>query len=62
MLWVGLKTTYYQSLMHIDHFLKDVDQWQSHNLVWCRFVCTICAIEISVDGSIVVLAIAEHVA
>ena len=23
--------------MHIDHFLKDVDQWQSHNPVWCLF-------------------------
>ena len=26
----GLKTAYYHSLMHIDHYLKDVDQWQSH--------------------------------
>ena len=48
--------------MHIDHFLKDADQWQSHNLVWCRFVCMICVVEIGVDGSIVVLTIAEHVA
>ena len=58
----GLKTAYCHSLMHIDHFLKDVDQRQSHSPVWCRFVCTICVVEISVDGSIVVLTIAEHVA
>ena len=42
--------------------MKDVDQWQSHDPVWCRFVCTICVVEIGVDGSIVVLAIADHVA
>ena len=60
MLWRGLKIAYH-SLMHIDHFLKDVKQWQSHNPVWCHFVCTICVVEIGVDGSIV-LTIAEHVA
>ena len=48
--------------MHIDHFLKDVDQWQSHSPVLCRFVRTICEVEIDVDESIVVLTIAEHVA
>ena len=48
--------------MHIDHFLKDVDQWQSHNPVWRRFVCMVCVVEIGVEGSIAVLAIAEHVA
>ena len=48
--------------MHIDHYLKDADQWQSHNSVWCNFVCTICVVEIGVDGSIAVLIIAEHVA
>ena len=32
------------------------------NPVWCRFVCTICVVEIGVDGSIAVLTIAEHVA
>ena len=52
----GLKTAYHYSLMCIDHYLKDADQWWSHNPVWCRFVCTIC-----VDGSIAVLTIAEHV-
>ena len=52
----------YYSLMYIDHFLKDVDQWQSHNPIWCLFVCTICVFEIGVEGSIVVLIIAEHVA
>ena len=62
MLWRGLKTACCHSLMHIVHFLKDANQWQSHNLVWCRFVCTICVVEIGVDGSIVVLTIAEHVA
>ena len=61
MLWKGLKTTCYHSLMHIDHFLKDVDQWQSHNLWYC-FVCMICVVEIGVIELIVVLAIAEHVA
>ena len=45
--------------MHIDHFLYDVDQWQSHNSIWCLFVCVI---KIAVDGSIAVLTIAEHVA
>ena len=62
MLWQGLKTACCHSLMHIDHYLKDADQWQSHSLVWCCFVCMICVVEISVDGSIVVLSIAEHVA
>ena len=33
----GLKTACYHSLMHIDHFLKDADQWQSHSSVWCLF-------------------------
>ena len=62
MLRRGLKTAYYHSLMHIDHYLKDADRWQSHNPVWCRFVCSICVVEIDVDGSIAVLTIAEHVA
>ena len=62
MLWRGLKTACHHSSMHIDRFLTDVDQWQSHNTVWCRFVCTICVVEIGVDGSIVVLMIAEHAA
>ena len=62
MLCRGLKTACHHSLMHIDHFLKDVDHWQSHNPVWCPFVCTICVVEIGVDGSIVVLTIAEPVA
>ena len=62
MLRRGLKTAYYHSLMHINHYLKDADQWQSHNPVWCRFVCTICVVEIGVDRSIVVSTIAEHVA
>ena len=62
MLWQGLKTACYHILMHNDHFLKDVDQWQRHNLVWCHFVCRICVVEIDVDGSIVVLTILEHVA
>ena len=35
MLWRRLKTACHHSLMHIDHFLKDVDQWQSNNPVWC---------------------------
>ena len=48
--------------MHIDHYLKDADQWRSHNPVWCRFVCTNCVVEIGVDESIAVLTIAEHVA
>ena len=39
------KTACHHSLMHIDHFLKNVDQWQSHNPVWCLFVCTICVVE-----------------
>ena len=30
--------------MRIDHYLKDADQWRSHNPVWCRFVCTICVV------------------
>ena len=62
MLWRGWKTACYHSLMHIDHFLKDADQWQSHSPIEGAFVCTICVIEIGVDWSIVVLAIAEHVA
>ena len=62
MLWPGLKTACYHSLMHIDHFLKDVEQWQSHNLVWCLFVCTICVVEIGAVESIVVLTSVEHVA
>ena len=62
MLRQGLKTAICHSLMHIDHYLKDADQWRSHNPVWCRFACTICVVEIGVDGSIVVLTIAEHVA
>ena len=37
--------------------LKDADQWHSHCLVWCRFVCTICVIEIGVDRLIVVLTL-----
>ena len=40
--------------MRIDHYLKDADQWGSHNLVWCRFVCAICVVEIGVDESIAV--------
>ena len=43
---------------NIDHYLEDVDQWQSHRPVWYRFVRTICVVEIGVDGSIVVLTIA----
>ena len=62
MLWRGLKTACYHSLMHIDHFPKDADQWQSHSPIWCRFVCTISVVEIGVDRSIAVLTIAEHVA
>ena len=60
MLWRGLKTACYYSLMLINHFLKDADRCQSHRPVWCRFVCTICEIEIGMDRSIVVLTIAEH--
>ena len=52
-MWPGLKTVCYHSLKHIDNFLKDIDQWQSHDPVWCGFVCTICVVEIGVDGSIV---------
>ena len=62
MLRQELKTACCHSLMYIYHYLKDVDQWQSHNPAWCWFVCTICVVEIGVDGSIVVLTIAEHVA
>ena len=62
MLRQELKTAYHHSLMHIDHYLKDADQWQSHNPVWCRFVYTICVVEIGVDKSIAVLTIAEHIA
>ena len=54
-------TVYYQSLMQIDHYLKDADHWQSHNPVCGRFVCTICVVEIGVDRLIAVLTIAEHV-
>ena len=61
MLRRGLKTAYYHSLMHIDHYLKNAHQWQSHSPVWCWFVCTICVVEIGLDGSIAVLTIAEHV-
>ena len=61
MLWWELKTACYHSLMYVDHYVKDADQWQSHNPVGCRFVCTICVVEIGVDGSIAVLIIAEHV-
>ena len=61
MLWRALKTAC-NSSMNIDHFFKDADQWQSHSSVRCRFVCTICVVEIDVDRSIVVLTIAEHVA
>ena len=57
-----LKTAYHRSLIHIDHFLKDAHQWQSHNPAWCRLVWSICVIEIGVDRSIVVLTIAEDVA
>ena len=62
MLWRGFKTAGRYSSMHIVHFLKDADKWQNHSPVWCRFVCSICVIEIGVDESIVVLTIAEHVA
>ena len=62
MMWRGLKNAYYHSLMRIDHYLKDADQWQSHNPVWCRLVCTICVVEIDVDRSIAVSTIVEHVA
>ena len=62
MLWRGLKSASYHSLMHIDHYLKGVDQRQSHSPVWSCFVCTSFVVEIGVDGSIVVLIIAEHVA
>ena len=48
--------------MHIVHFLKDADQWKSHSPVRCSFVCTICVVEIGVDGSIAVITIVEHVA
>ena len=61
-MWRGLKTACHHSSIPIDRFLKDVVQWQSHNPVWCCFVCMICVVEIGVDGSIVVLTIAEHVA
>ena len=50
------------NIKHIDHFLKDADQWQSYSQVLRHFVCTICVVEIGVDESIVVLTIAEHVA
>ena len=64
MLWRGLKTACYHSLMHIDHYLilKDAGGWQSHRPIWCRFVCPICMVEIGVDESIAVLTIVEHVA
>ena len=57
-----IENRYFHSLMHTDHFLKDIDQWQSHNSVWRRFICTICVVEIGVDGSVVVLTIAKGVA
>ena len=62
MLRRGLQTAYYYKLMHIVYFLEDADQWQSHSLVWRRFICTICMIEVGVHWSIVVLTIAEHAA
>ena len=62
MVWRGLKTACYHSLMHTAHFLRDADQWQSHKPVWCRFVCTVCVVEIGVDGSIVASTVAQHVA
>ena len=62
MLRQGLKTACYHSLIRIDHFLKVVDQWQSHSPVWCCFVCMICAVEIGVDWSIAVFTMAEYVA
>ena len=61
MLRQGLKIACYHSLMHIEHFLKDADQWQGHSPVWYRFVSTICVVEIGVEESIVVLTIAEHI-
>ena len=61
-LWRGLKTACHHSLMHIDHFLNDVDQWQSHNLVCVFSFARPVWFEIGVDGSIAVLTIAEHVA
>ena len=61
MLRRGLESAYYHCLMQIDHYLE-LDQWQSHNPVWSRFVCTIGVVEIGVDGPIAVLTIAEHVA
>ena len=57
-----IKNLFRHSVKHIVHFLKDVDQWQSHNPVWCRFLNTICEIEIGVDGLIAVSTIAEYVA
>ena len=37
MLRRGLKTVRSHSLMDIDHYLKDVNQWQSDDPVWCAF-------------------------
>ena len=62
MLRRGLNTACYHSLMYINHYLKNADQWQSYSPVWCHFICTICVVEIGMDGSIVVLTIAEHIA
>ena len=61
MLWRGLKIACH-SLVHTVHFLKDADQWQTDSPVRCHFVCTVCMVEIGMDGSIVVLTISERVA
>ena len=61
MLLRELKSACRHNLMHIVHFLKDGGQWQSHSPVYCRFVCTICKVEIGVDDSVVILTISEHV-
>ena len=45
---------------HIVHYLKDAEEWQRYNSIWCSFVCTICVAEISVDRSIAASSIAEH--
>ena len=62
MLLARIETTCCLSLIQIVHFLKDADERKSHSLVGCCFVCTICMIEIGIDGSIIVSTIAEHVA
>ena len=59
MLQRGLKIAYHHSLMRIDHYLKDADQWRSHNSVWCQFVCTIYVVEIGVDESIAVICVIQ---